>query len=230
MSRVTYRAIQQEVLARIRRKTWQPGALIPTEAALAAEFGCARATINRALRELAETGIIERRRKAGTRVSATPVRKATLEIPVTRLEVEARGATYRHKVLERREIPAPAHLIARMNLAANARLLHLKTLHLADAHPFLFEDRFINPLTATGIKDAPLESISANEWLVRNIPISGGDITFLAEPATPEDAAALDVATGCALFIINRLTWAGIEAVTQVRLAYPPGYAMTTKI
>lgn len=230
MSRKTYRDIQQEVLARIRRKTWPPGALIPTEAELAAEFGCARATISRALRELAETGIIERRRKVGTRVSATPVRKATLDIPVTRLEVEARGKAYRHKVLERHEIPAPAHLIARMNLAAEARLLHLKTLHLADGHPFLFEDRFVNLLAAIGIDAAPLDSISANEWLVRNVPISGGDIAFSAEPATKEDAAALDIAANTALFIINRLTWAGNAAVTQVRLAYSPGYTMTTKI
>ena len=57
-----------------RRRDWPPGALIPGEEALAQEFGVARATVNRALSELARAGVLERRRKAGTRVAAgTPV-------------------------------------------------------------------------------------------------------------------------------------------------------------
>jgi hypothetical protein len=42
--------IRAEVLRRIRARDWPPGALIPGEEALAAEFGVARATVNRALR------------------------------------------------------------------------------------------------------------------------------------------------------------------------------------
>jgi GntR family histidine utilization transcriptional repressor len=83
--------IRAEVLRRIRVRDWPPGGLIPTEETLAQEFGCARATVNRALRELAGAGVLERRRKAGTRVALLPVRKATLEIPVIRQEIEARG-------------------------------------------------------------------------------------------------------------------------------------------
>jgi GntR family transcriptional regulator, histidine utilization repressor len=47
-------------------------------------LGCARATVNRALRDLAEAGLLERRRKGGTRVPLTPVRKATFEIAIIR--------------------------------------------------------------------------------------------------------------------------------------------------
>ena len=52
----------------IQSGIWKQGCLITVEAALAKEFGCARATVNRVLRELAQEGILERRRKAGTRV------------------------------------------------------------------------------------------------------------------------------------------------------------------
>ncbi len=87
----SWEAIRAEVLNRIRTRVWPPGALIPSEEALAEEFGCARATVNRALRELADAGVLERKRKAGTRVAALPVRKATLDIPVIRQEIAARG-------------------------------------------------------------------------------------------------------------------------------------------
>ena len=65
----------------IQTGIWKQGGLIPVEVALAKEFGCARATLNHALRELAQEGILELRRKAGTRV-VMPVRRAVnFEIP-----------------------------------------------------------------------------------------------------------------------------------------------------
>lgn len=230
MSRPGYARIRDAVLARIRAREWPPGALIPAEAALAAEYGVARATVNRALRELARSGLLDRRRRAGTRVALNPVRKATLSIPVTRLEVESRGMAYRHRLLERTRRPAPAPLLAAMQLKRGQELLHLKTLHLADARPYLFEDRWVNIAAVPGILQAPLERISANEWLVQNVPMSAGEISFQATGAGQEAAEALDTAPGTALFTIDRTTWAGTAAVTRVRLLYAPGYRMETRI
>ena len=56
----TWQAIRADVLGRIRSGEWPPGSLIPTEQMLSIEMGCARATVNRALRELADSGIIQR--------------------------------------------------------------------------------------------------------------------------------------------------------------------------
>ena len=69
---MTWQFVQEDVLARIQNGTWPAGELIPTETELAAEYGCARATVNRALQVLADSGILERRRKVGTRVVVLP--------------------------------------------------------------------------------------------------------------------------------------------------------------
>ncbi len=230
MSPSDYRTIQQELLRRIHTRMWPAGMVIPTETALAVEFGCARATINRALGEIAKTGLIDRKRKAGTTISLNPVRKAVMEIPVTRQEVESQGQAYRHKMLAQETLLAPDHVRARMNLPQGAAVLHLKTVHLADGRPYIYEDRWINTATVPGILTAPLKDISANEWLVRNAPFSGGDIVFTAEAATASDAAALAVPTGAPLFIVERLTRAGEATITLARLAYAPGYRKTTQI
>ena len=65
--------VQEEVLRRIRDREWQPGEQIPNEADLALELNCARTTVNRALRSIADSGLIQRRRKAGTFVALNPV-------------------------------------------------------------------------------------------------------------------------------------------------------------
>ena len=99
MNRVTYKNIQKDVLNRINTKEWEPGDLIPNEEILAHQFGCARATVNRALRELALAGVIDRKRKGGTRVSISPIRKALFDIPIIRKEVENNGNLYSFTIL-----------------------------------------------------------------------------------------------------------------------------------
>ncbi len=222
-----WEAIRAEVMRRIRAREWQPGQSIPTEEQMAAEFGCARATVNRALRELALAGVLERRRKSGSRVALNPVRKASFDIPVTRLEVEGRGQSYGFVLLEEREQVPPAAVLDRLGLAANQELLHLRTLHLADAVPFLLEDRWLNPAV---LPDLPRDfrAMSVNEWLVRNMPYTYGDIAFSAASATPEEARLLGLTEPVALFVAERTTWTGEAPITAVRLVYAPGYRVQT--
>ena len=221
-----WEAIRDEALRRIRAREWAPGLTIPNEEDLAREFGCARATVNRALRDLAEAGFLERRRKAGTRVTLLPVRKAVLEIPVIRREVEARGAVHSHRVLaERRALPPPP-VASRLNHAAE--MLYVETLHLADARPFVLEMRWLNTGVLPPLPD--LARVSLNEWLVGNVPYAAGDITFSAEPADSHEAAALGLAEGTALFITERMTRTPEAPITLVRLAHAPGYRLTTEV
>ncbi len=224
-----WEAIRDEVLRRIRARDWVAGENIPHEQALAVEFGVARATVNRALRDLAGAGVLERRRKAGTRVALHPVRKATLDIPVTRLEVEGRGASYGLRRLHQAQEPLPGPVARALEAAEGAAFLHLKTLHLADGAPYVFEDRWLNPVVLTG-HNPDFAKISANEWLVGHVPLTAGDIAFSAANADAEEAAALTVPPGTALFITERMTWREGEPVTHVRLAYGPGYRMHTRL
>lgn len=224
-----WEGIRDEVLRRIRARDWAPGATIPTEEQLAAEFGCARATVNRALRELAEAGVLERRRKAGTRVALHPVRKATLDIPVTRLEVEGRGQTYGFRLLHQAQETPPVPVASRLGLAPGVPLVHLETLHLADGRPFLYEDRWLNPAVLPD-PGPDFTRISANEWLVGHVPYTTGDIAFSAANASAGEAAILGLAPGAALFIVDRTTWTELTPITSVRLAYAPGYRLHTLV
>ena len=223
-------SVRAEVARRIQTRVWAPGDLIPTEEKLAREFGCARATVNRALRDLAAAGILERRRKAGTRVALNPVRKATLEIAVTRLEIEGRGQVYAFRLLEQTSTLPPVPVGVRLGLQPTDRLLHLRSLHFADGLPFLYEDRWLN----TGVLPPAVVfdpvAISANEWLVRHMPYSYGDIAFSAANASALEAGLLGVAVGAALFITERTTWAGPLPITSVRLAHAPGYRLHTLV
>ncbi|NBN77608.1 UTRA domain-containing protein [Microvirga tunisiensis] len=226
---VSWQAIQAEALRRIRDREWKPGSLIPHEAQLAAEFGCARATVNRALRELADLGLLERRRKAGTRVPLNPVRRATFQIPIIRQDIEGRGAAYDYRRLGQAVEPAPEAVSALLELAPGQELLHVTALHRADGIAFCHEDRWIN-LAVPGLETADFSVTSPNEWLVQNTAYSSGSIEFFAAEADGAMAALFGCRPGAALFVMDRSTWAGPLAITAVRLTYAPGHRLTTEI
>ena len=219
-----WQAIQAEVLRRIHARDWPPGHTIPNEADLALEFGCARATVNRALQSLADAGMLERRRKAGTRVALHPISKATLDIPVIRREIEERNMTYAYQLIARETATPPAIL------GPDATGIHIIALHRANGAPYVVEDRWINITTVPAALDQTFEEISANEWLVTSAPYTHGDISFMSEPATGFEAKHLRTRQGNAVFVIDRTTWDRGQTVTSVRLTYAPGYSIRTAI
>ncbi len=155
--RTGYREVREEILRRIRVKIWTPGAVMPNETDLAAELGCARATVNRAMRELADEGVLDRKRKAGTRVAAAPVRRAQLKIPLVRAEVEATGATYSYQRLSHRIAAAPAEID---HYLKKGQVACLTCLHLSDRTPYQFEERWIS---LTGVPAARDETFESNQ-------------------------------------------------------------------
>ena len=228
LGRISHRDISSEIVRRIAERLWEPGALIPGEQALAAEFGCSRATVNRALQDLARSGILERRRKAGTRVSLNPVREARFVIPLVRQEIEAKGAAYGYRLLGCEPATPDEELGARLGLGKPARMLHVRCLHLADGAPYQYEDRWINLDAVPAAGKVSFETVSPNEWLVTNAPFSRAEFVFRAARADGEEAALLGLPAGEAVFVAERLTWLAEKPVTFVRMLHPPGHRIVT--
>ncbi len=219
-----WQAIQNEVLRRIHAREWPPGQVIPNEVDLAAEFGCARATMNRALRALADAGMLERRRKAGTRVALHPVSRATLDIPVIRQEIEDRGLKYSYNLIARNTATPLA------SLGPAQKALHVTALHCANAAPYAYEDRWINLSTLPEAANQPFTVINANEWLLMHAPFTHGDIRFSCMAVPAAHAKRLGTTPGTPVFVTQRTTWDHARTITSVRLIFAPGYSIHTTI
>jgi GntR family histidine utilization transcriptional repressor len=229
-SLTNWQAVMAEVERRIYTREWKPGQSIPNEADLAIEFGCARVTVNRALQTLASNGLLDRRRKAGTRVALHPISKATLQIPLIRKEIEASKKVYRYHLKLQQIEAAPDWVNARFGLAKDVLLFHVIALHTADNKPYVIEDRWINCIALAEVLSMRFDSISANEWLLQSIPYTHGDIVFRALNASIEQAELLDTKENKALFEIERTTWDHDTALTTVRLVFHAGYQMNTAL
>ena len=219
MTRQSWNSIKDLVMEKLNARHWLPGEKLPNEEMMARDYGVARTTLNRALREIAKEGYLIRRRKAGTFVATHPVRRAVVNIPIIRHEVEASGKTYRYRLLEKNMILPPAKLETRP-------CLYLRAMHYADEAVYALEQRWINPYTTPDIITAPLDRMSANEWLVLNTPFSNGLVGFSAANATDEQADLLGLRPDAAVFIVNRETWQDEAFITSAKLIYTINYRL----
>ncbi len=227
--KTAFRDVKEEIRRRIVQGVWGPGDLLPNEVDLATDFDCARATVNRAMRELADEGLVERKRKAGTRVLRSPVRQARFHIPIVRKEIEDRGAIYRYALVNREIIDTPDWWRARLGLGQGGQVLHLTCMHYGDSNPYQFEDRWINLAALPQAAGADFGNVGPNEWLIAEVPYSDAEISFSAITAEAEVAKHLGCTEGDPLFLAERSTWFETRAITYVRLVFQRGYRMTTR-
>ena len=216
-----YERIKTAIRTRIREGEWGPGEPIPGESELAREFGVSRLTAHRALRELAREGVIERRRRRGSRVAVRTGRDIVLEIPRIERLVRELGAAYELQLLARRMLVPPAEVRERLELAPGRRALHLLVRHLADRRPFQLEERWINLLAVPEAAQADFTAVAPGSWLLEHVPWSEAEHVIAAENADPATARALDIEPGEAVLVIERRTRNGDRVVTWARFRHP---------
>lgn len=225
---LSYRDIKKIVLDRIQNRTWLPDSILPNETDLAMEFSSTRTTVNRAMRELAEEGYLERKRKTGTRVLNSPTRQAKFTIPLVQDEIVSSGFAYRYWLVEQVSMPAPGWLAARLGLSNQQRVVHVRCMHYADNKPFQYETRWINAEVVPQVLEADFSTSGPNEWLVQTMPFTNVELSFSASKTDQELAGFLDASPGDPVFTAERITWLQNAPVTFVRLYFAPGYRMTT--
>ncbi|UOR15820.1 UTRA domain-containing protein [Qipengyuania aquimaris] len=226
MTAVTHSSIREDIRKRIVAGEWGLGEQMPGEIDLASEYGCSRTTMNRALRALADEGMIERKRKGGTRVRPLPLPKAQLRIPIIREQVEARGLDYSSKVIHRKRLSAKSQT----HIPPGTDCIYLESLHMAGSEPFAYEKRWVNLAAVSEFEHVDLSEISANEWLVRTVPFSRGNVALAASNADAAVAEMLNVPCGNAVFTMQRNTWLESAAITAATLFFPPEYRLEFEI
>ena len=225
----TWQNIQAEVLRRIRNRTWKPGDSIPNETDLAQEFGCARTTVNRALQKLAEDGILERKRRFGTRVALHPVGKTVLDVPIIRQEIEEKNGAYGYRLLRSEVSTPPNNVNFVLSLKDGTSALNLQAVHLMDGLPYAIEDRWVCLDVAEDLLKVDFSRHSANEWLLEHVPYTKAQLAISSVQAGELQLAYLNANAGSSLLQLDRSTWNGEQPVTFVSLWYHTGYRLVSQ-
>lgn len=132
------RQIEQEI-----GNLYAPGDGLPSEMDLALRFGVNRHTLRRAIDELIDAGMLERRHGRGVFVTDAPLDYQVAAGSRFTETLSAQGFTTDSRVVRNQIIPANERVAQRLNLNVTDAVLWLETLRIVDARPFCVISHFI---------------------------------------------------------------------------------------
>lgn len=218
--------IRQDIEGRIMSGIWEAGHRLPPEHVLMIEYGCSRMTVHKAIDGLVDRGLIARRKRAGSFVTAPTSHRAALEIPDVTAEISHRGQVHDLALIER--IEREANASDRMLLGVtDGPVLSLLCLHGADGSPFALEERLISLDAVPAARAIDFAQASPGLWLLGHVPWTDARHRIAAVAARGDTAERLALPEGAPCLSVERWTWRSGAKITWVRLTYPgDGYAL----
>lgn len=182
-----------------------PGSPVPTERALAAEFGVSRTTVRQALAELTAEGRVQRVQGKGTFVAA-PKLAQRLQLSSYSRDVLAQGRRPASQLLEVTEQPAGQDLSALLGTSPDGTVLQLRRLRTADGEPVAIETTHL-PLSRFGGLRARVQQDGSLYRVLHGrygVEFDHAEETIETALATPEEADLLGSETGLPMLLLFR--------------------------
>ncbi len=216
-----YARVKQHLKQGLASGRWPPGALMPSEAELVAEFGVSRMTVNRALRELQAEGLVQRTQGVGTFAGALHRVSSTLTLRDLHEEIEARGHRHQAVVHLQRAEPAADALAAQLGVAPGAQVFHTLIVHFDNGVPLQCEDRYVNPACAPGYLQADFTRTTPTQYLFSTTALWRAQYTIEASRPTAQEARLLAIDPAMPCLVLVRRTFTADAAITIARLVHP---------
>jgi GntR family transcriptional regulator, histidine utilization repressor len=216
-----YARIKQHLKSELARGRWPPGAPMPSDAELVAQFGVSRMTVTRALNELRAEGLIERVQGVGT-FAAHLVRVAsTLRIRDLHEEITERGHRHHAEVHVARQEAASEAVAQRLGLAAGAPAFHTLIVHFEDGVALQCEDRWVNPASAPDYLRNDFAQVTPTQYLLQVAPFWEAQYSIEAALPTAREARLLGIGRDEPCLVVQRRTVGQDVPITTARLVHP---------
>ena len=216
-----YARIKQFLKEGLAGERWPPGAVMPSEAELVAQFGVSRMTVTRALRELQSEGLVNRLQGVGTFAAHLFRVSATLRIRDLHEEITERGHRHHAEVHVAKRERARAEVAASLGLAAGEAVFHTLIVHFENDVPLQCEDRYVNPACAPDYLGVDFTQITPTHYLLQVAPLWEAQYSIEASVPTAQEARLLRIRPDEPCLVVARGTERGGVPITQARLVHP---------
>lgn len=216
-----YQQVKEYIVDKINNATLQPGMRIESEAELVASLNVSRMTVNRALRELAAEGKINRIQGKGTFVAEKKPQSALLEIKSIEREIRERGGVYSCSVHLLQEEKAKPSIAASMDLKPYSEVFHSIIVHKDNNVPIQLGCRYINPQIAPEFLGQDFTQCTVSDYLLKLSPVSA--VEHVVEALIPDpwirDLLEINASEPC--LALYRKTWVDDKIATNSTFYYP---------
>ncbi|MBL8378744.1 MAG: histidine utilization repressor [Burkholderiales bacterium] len=216
-----YARIKQFLKGELGRGRWTPGAAMPSDADLVAQFGVSRMTVTRALNELRSEGLVERVQGVGTFAAHLFRVSSTLRIRDLHEEITERGHRHTAQVRLARRERASDGVAQWLGVAAGTEVFHTLIVHFEDGVALQCEDRHVNPAAAPGYLDNDFTQITPTQYLLQVAPLWEAQYSIESALPTAQEARLLGIRRDEPCLVVARRTVSREGPITVARLTHP---------
>lgn len=206
--RPIYQVIYNDFAARITAGELAPNDRLPSELALAEQFGVSRMTVRHALDLLEDDRLLLRRQGTGTFVASKsqPVRRLN-RLASFRDELGISDAAVETDVKRREVLPPPDDVREALELKRHAVAVHLVRVRLVDGVAASLQDSWVPYAIAPALARTELENGSLYQTLRQQGVVLGfADQQISAAAVDEQQAEWLGVKVGSPVMLITRTT------------------------
>ena len=195
--------------ARIEDGTYEVDDQLPSEHQMTEQFGVSRITVRRALQTLENEGLIYRRQGLGSFVRDQRTQQGLVRLTDFAQDMAQAGLEASSEVLHHEQETADPRVAEALELEEGTTVVRLDRLRLGDDTPVAFDRTWLPVFYAQLLEGHDLTQETIYRILERDyeIPVLRGRYRIKAVNAPGPIAEALQVDSGCALLLIERLSY-----------------------
>lgn len=225
-----HRQIAAQIRAQVRRGDWGPGERLPSIPAIAASYGVAKQTVQRAVDQLRVEGVLITKPGSGTYVRGTKRRLNRLSrgrYGALRGYHSDLAARYRQYLVEVGQAPAPAEVADAFGVADGTPLVVRRHLVRTQEHPVEVGAAWFRPADVAGTSITRHESFGRPLYQeveeVTGRRYARASDTLSARQPTREEAEQLQIRPDTPVLHLLHVASDGARAVIEVSQATWPG-------
>ena len=217
-----YQKLKSYIIDRIEKGDWLPAHQLPSEHELVRDLNISRMTVNRALRELAAEGYLQRVPGVGTFVADMQSRSHFLEIHNIADEVLDRKHKYSADIILNGRNKLNAENAGRLQLKQGTEVFHSTIVHMENHIPIQVEDRYVNPAVVPDYGKTDFTQTTPAEYLLKVAPLQEVEHTVQARMPTSRIKKLLHLKENEACLVLLRRTWSQGK-IASIATLYHPG-------
>ena len=219
-----YRAIKDAIIAAIAGGQLRPGDRVESEHELVRRYAVSRMTANRALRELAQEGVVTRLRGVGSFVAEPAMHTEFLAVRNVADEIRERGQVYGCRLVAKEAIAAGAAVAEALGLTLGSPVYRALLVHTQNGTPVQVEDRYVRPASAPDFLTIDFDATYPGSYLHAVAPIDEVEHVVEAVAAERRERELLGIPAGGPCLRLVRRTWSKGVPVSCIWFTYPGRY------
>jgi GntR family transcriptional regulator len=218
-----YAALEAQLAAGIAGGEFPVGSQLPTEDKLIQRFAVSRTTVRKAIQNLADRGLIEIRRGTGTFVTQPRITQELTELTGFVEDMDALGHAATARLIDRIVVAADANVAEHLALAVGTRVMRIRRVRLANGVCMSLDETYLpleigEKIVTHDLEAEPIFTLLEQRY---DIPLVEAEYKLEAVSADHDVAAALGVAAGSPIFLIERTSYSvGDRPVDYEKLHY----------